>query len=145
MVLLYWDLGRSVLEKQADQGRGSRVIDRLAADLREAFAEMKGFSPRNLKYMRAFAAAWPDRQIVQASLAQLPWYPASPYWRSSTVRNRGSGTPRGRTADVRTIREAAGISQSQFAKLVGVNLRTLQIGSSNPRSLPGPPGRSSRS
>lgn len=74
MVLLYWDLGRSILEKQADQGWGSRVIDRLAADLREAFPEMKGFSPRNLKYMRAFAAAWPDRQIVQASLAQLPWY-----------------------------------------------------------------------
>ena len=74
MVLLYWDLGRNILEKQADQGWGSRVIDRLAADLREAFPEMKGFSPRNLKYMRAFAAAWPDRQIVQASLAQLPWY-----------------------------------------------------------------------
>jgi predicted nuclease of restriction endonuclease-like (RecB) superfamily len=74
MVLLYWDLGRSILEKQADQGWGSRVIDRLAADLREAFPEMKGFSPRNLKYMRAFAAAWPDRQIVQAPLAQLTWY-----------------------------------------------------------------------
>ena len=70
MVLLYWDIGRSILDKQADQGWGSRVIDRLAADLREAFPEMKGFSPRNLKYMRAFASAWPDRQIVHASLAQ---------------------------------------------------------------------------
>lgn len=74
MVMLYWDLGKSILDKQADQGWGSRVIDRLAADLRAAFPEMKGFSPRNLKYMRAFAAAWPDRQIVQASLAQLSWY-----------------------------------------------------------------------
>lgn len=74
MVLLYWDIGQSILDKQADQGWGSRVIDRLAADLREAFPEMKGFSPRNLKYMRAFAAAWPERQIVQASLAQLTWY-----------------------------------------------------------------------
>lgn len=74
MVLLYWDIGRSILDKQADQGWGSRVIDRLAADLRDAFPEMKGFSPRNLKYMRAFAAAWSDRKIVQASLAQLPWY-----------------------------------------------------------------------
>jgi predicted nuclease of restriction endonuclease-like (RecB) superfamily len=74
MVLLYWDIGRSILDKQADQGWGSRVIDRLAADLRDAFLEMKGFSPRNLKYMRAFAAAWPDRKIVQASLAQLTWY-----------------------------------------------------------------------
>jgi predicted nuclease of restriction endonuclease-like (RecB) superfamily len=74
MVLLYWDLGRSILEKQADQGWGSRVIDRLAADLREAFPEMKGFSPRNLKYMRAFAAAWPDRAIVQQLAAQIPWF-----------------------------------------------------------------------
>ncbi len=73
MVLLYWDIGRSILEKQANQGWGSRVIDRLAADLREAFPEMKGFSPRNLKYMRAFAAAWPDREIVQRTVAQLSW------------------------------------------------------------------------
>ena len=73
MVLLYWDIGRSILDKQAYQGWGSRVIDRLSADLREAFPEMKGFSPRNLKYMRAFAAAWPERQIVQHTVAQLSW------------------------------------------------------------------------
>lgn len=73
MVLLYWDIGRSILDKQADQGWGSRVIDRLAGDLREAFLEMKGFSPRNLKYMRAFAAAWPEREIVQRTVAQLSW------------------------------------------------------------------------
>lgn len=35
---------------------------------------MKGFSPRNLKYMRAFAEAWPEAEFVQAALAQLPWY-----------------------------------------------------------------------
>jgi len=51
----------------------ARVIDRLAADLRDAFPEMKGFSPRNLKYMRAFAAAWPDREVVQRIVAQLTW------------------------------------------------------------------------
>jgi len=50
------------------------VIDRLAHDLRGAFPEMKGFSPRNLKYMRTFAAAWPDAEFVQGVLAQLPWY-----------------------------------------------------------------------
>jgi hypothetical protein len=49
MVMLYWDLGSSILEKQSAQGWGSRVIDRLSTDLREAFPEMKGFSPRNLK------------------------------------------------------------------------------------------------
>lgn len=74
MVLLYWDIGRRILDKQEREGWGARVIDRLALDLREAFPEMRGFSPRNLKYMRSFAAAWPDRQIVQAPLAQLTWY-----------------------------------------------------------------------
>ena len=50
------------------------MIDRLAHDLRTAFPDMKGFSPRNLKYMRAFADAWPDAEFVQGVLAQLPWY-----------------------------------------------------------------------
>lgn len=74
MVLLYWEIGQHVLEKQTLQGWGTKIIDRLATDLREAFPEMKGFSPRNIKYMRAFAAAWPDREIVQEALAQLTWY-----------------------------------------------------------------------
>ena len=59
---------------QHREGWGAKVIDRLAEDLREAFPDMKGFSPRNLKYMRAFATAWPDRTIVQEALAQIPWY-----------------------------------------------------------------------
>jgi predicted nuclease of restriction endonuclease-like (RecB) superfamily len=74
MVLLYWDIGRVILDRQGREGWGAKVIDRLAADLREAFPDMKGFSPRNLKYMRAFAAAWPERAIVQEALAQIPWY-----------------------------------------------------------------------
>lgn len=49
------------------------MIDRLAHDLRAAFPDMKGFSPRNLKYMRAFAEAWPAPEIVQQAAAQLPW------------------------------------------------------------------------
>lgn len=39
-----------------------------------AFPDMKGFSPRNLKYMRTFAEAWPDAEFVQQAVAQLPWY-----------------------------------------------------------------------
>src|SRR5688572_25221983 len=74
MVLLYWDIGQRVLEKQKMQGWGAKIIDRLSFDLREQFPEMKGFSPRNLKYMRAFATAWPKREIVQGALAQLSWY-----------------------------------------------------------------------
>jgi len=74
LVLLYWQIGRDILARQAEQGWGAKVIERLAHDLRNAFPEMKGFSPRNLKYMRAFAEAWPDADFVQAVLAQLPWY-----------------------------------------------------------------------
>lgn len=74
MVLLYWDIGRAILARQATEGWGAKVIDRLAADLRQAFPDMKGLSPRNLKYMRAFAEAWPDRAIVQGTLAQITWY-----------------------------------------------------------------------
>ncbi len=74
MVLLYWDIGQQILEKQQVQGWGARIIDRLSFDLHEQFPEMKGFSPRNLKYMRAFATAWPKRVIVQEALAQLSWY-----------------------------------------------------------------------
>jgi predicted nuclease of restriction endonuclease-like (RecB) superfamily len=74
MVLLYWDIGRLILERQERQGWGAKVIDRLSADLRETYPDMSGLSPRNLKYMRAFAGAWPDGAIVQEALAQIPWY-----------------------------------------------------------------------
>lgn len=74
MVLLYWDIGQIILERQKQEGWGTKVIDRLASDLGKAFPDMKGLSPRNLKYMRAFAEAWPKREIVQAVLAQITWY-----------------------------------------------------------------------
>jgi predicted nuclease of restriction endonuclease-like (RecB) superfamily len=73
LVLLYWQIGRDILARQAEQGWGAKVIERLSQDLRAAFPEMKGFSPRNLKYMRAFAEAWPDEEFVQQAAAQLPW------------------------------------------------------------------------
>lgn len=73
LVLLYWPIGHDILTRQAEQGWGSKVIDRLAQDLRAAFPRMKGFSLRNLKYMRAFAEAWPSSEFVQQAAAQLPW------------------------------------------------------------------------
>ena len=74
LVLLYWQIGRDILARQGREGWGAKVIERLAHDLRNAFPDMKGLSPRNLKYMRAFAEAWPDSEFVQEVLAQLPWY-----------------------------------------------------------------------
>jgi predicted nuclease of restriction endonuclease-like (RecB) superfamily len=74
LVLLYWQIGREILTRQQQQGWGAKVIDRLAKDLRQEFPEMKGLSPRNLKYMRAFAEAYPEESIVQEVLAQITWY-----------------------------------------------------------------------
>lgn len=73
LVTLYWQIGRDILTRQAEQGWGAKVIYRLAHDLRTAFPEMKGFSRANLMYMRAFAEAWPDSEIVQQAVGQLPW------------------------------------------------------------------------
>ena len=74
MVLLYWDIGKAILARQEREGWGAGTIDRLSHDLREAFPDMRGLSPRNLKYMRAFASAWSEREIVQEVLAQITWY-----------------------------------------------------------------------
>lgn len=65
LVLLYWSTDRDILAPQKEHGWGAKRIDRLADDLRKAFPEMTGFSPRNLRYMRAFAEAWPEDEFVQ--------------------------------------------------------------------------------
>ncbi|HEY9879442.1 MAG TPA: PDDEXK nuclease domain-containing protein [Leptolyngbyaceae cyanobacterium] len=74
LTLLYWQIGREILARQQEQGWGSKVIDRLSQDLKREFPDIKGFSSRNLKYMRAFADAYPDEQFVQEVLAQITWY-----------------------------------------------------------------------
>ena len=74
LVLLYWHIGQEILVRQGQEGWGTKVIDRLARDLKQEFPEIKGFSSRNLKYMRAFAAAWTDEKIVQQAAAQIPWF-----------------------------------------------------------------------
>lgn len=74
LVLLYWNIGREILARQQAAGWGAKIIEQLAQDLRAAFPEMKGFSSRNLKYMRAFAEAYADEPIVQQLAAQIPWF-----------------------------------------------------------------------
>lgn len=73
MTMMYYRIGKTIQEQCEVEGWGSRVIDRLSADLKKEYPEMKGFSPRNLKYMQRFAKLWPDETIVQRSVAQLPW------------------------------------------------------------------------
>lgn len=74
MIVLYWGIGRDILRRQGEQGWGAKVIDRLGDELRRAFPSLKGLSPRNLKYMRAFAEAYPDEPFVQQVAAQIPWF-----------------------------------------------------------------------
>lgn len=74
LILLYWDIGRRILQRQQQEGWGAKVIDKLARDLVREFPDMKGFSSRNLKYMRAFAEAYPIKEFVQEVLAQITWY-----------------------------------------------------------------------
>lgn len=72
LLTLYWSIGQAILDRQQDEGWGTRVIDRLAEDLRKEFPDMRGLSRSNLKYMRQAAAAWPG-PISQQPVGQLPW------------------------------------------------------------------------
>jgi predicted nuclease of restriction endonuclease-like (RecB) superfamily len=74
MVLLYWDIGRLILERQTQEGWGAKVIDRLARDLQKSFPALQGFSSRNLLFMRRFAEEFPDAAIVKQVASQLPWW-----------------------------------------------------------------------
>jgi hypothetical protein len=74
MIQLYHSIGSDILERQTHQGWGSKVIARAADDLKAAFPDMKGFSVRNVKYMRFFAEHCPTGLFGQQPAAQLPWF-----------------------------------------------------------------------
>ncbi len=74
LVLLYWGIGKEILARQNAEGWGKNIIPRLAIDLAAQFPDMKGLSPRNLGYMKAFAEAWPEESILQEPLAKLTWF-----------------------------------------------------------------------
>jgi len=69
----YWQTGKIILARQQEAAWGAKVIDRLAADLQEAFPDMRGLTRRNLFSMRAFAESFPDGRIVKQPVSQLPW------------------------------------------------------------------------
>jgi predicted nuclease of restriction endonuclease-like (RecB) superfamily len=73
LIGLYWRIGKEILGRQSRHGWGTKVVDRLAADLRTEFEGSRGFSRANLLYMRAFAEAWPDLEFVQRVVGRLPW------------------------------------------------------------------------
>lgn len=73
LLFLYWSIGKTILEKQKEQGWGAKIIDNLAKDLAQNISDSKGFSVRNLKNMQKFAKAYPNFEIVQTLSAQLSW------------------------------------------------------------------------
>lgn len=73
LVALYWQIGKEILSREREQGWGAKVVERLAMDLKREFPKMKGFSARNIRYMKSFAEAYPDETILQRCVAKLPW------------------------------------------------------------------------
>lgn len=72
LLKLYWEIGKTIIEQQKEEGWGAKIIDKLAFDLKKEFPDFKGLSVRNLKYMRAFAEAYPAfLTIVQPEAAQI--------------------------------------------------------------------------
>ena len=73
LVGLYWDIGRMIVERQADAEHGSAVAERLSNDLRAEFPGISGFSRRNVFYMREFYLLYRDDERVQPLVAQIGW------------------------------------------------------------------------
>lgn len=73
MISLYWNIGNQILERQKEEGWGTKVIENISKDLRAEFPEMKGLSAQNLKYMRKFAETYTKKEISQQAVDQIPW------------------------------------------------------------------------
>ncbi|MFA6002970.1 MAG: PDDEXK nuclease domain-containing protein [Elusimicrobiota bacterium] len=85
LIVLYWSIGKDIVQRQYSQGWGRAIVDRLAADLQREFPGLAGFSPSNIWRMRAFYLAWPDGFLAQAAresagsilpppVAEIPWF-----------------------------------------------------------------------
>lgn len=73
LVTLYWNIGNKILERQKEEGWGTKVIDNISKDLRKEFPEMKGLSYQNISYMRQFALEYKGREILQQLVGEIPW------------------------------------------------------------------------
>jgi predicted nuclease of restriction endonuclease-like (RecB) superfamily len=69
-ILLYWNIGKIIIENKS---YGSRFIENLARDIKAEFPTSKGYSARNLRYMRKFADFIPNGEILQTVSAILTW------------------------------------------------------------------------
>lgn len=72
---LYWNIGKSILQKQEQEGWGKQVIEQLSKDLISRYPDDRGYSKRNLGYMKSFAMQYPDFPFLQVPLAKLKELP----------------------------------------------------------------------
>ncbi len=73
LIRLYWDIGKVITEKQAEQGWGDSVVENLSADLRKDFHNTFGLSVQNLWYMRKFYIEYKNKPILQQLVGELSW------------------------------------------------------------------------
>jgi len=131
LVMLYWSIGREILDQQQAGGWGDDVVGRIAQDLAADTRSLRGFSRRNLFYMRRFAAMWPDSEKVQTLSAQIGWshhqvlldaFREDPdlyaWYAAKTVANRWPVRQLQAQIQLR-LHERQGAVVSNFAKVVG--------------------------
>lgn len=74
LLQLYWELAERVVHKQQTAAWGDGFLMQMSKDLQAAFPDMKGFSLRNLKYIRQWYQFWSGTEpIGQQAVAQIPW------------------------------------------------------------------------
>lgn len=73
MIELYFDIGKSIVEKQEALGWGKSVVEQMSKDLIDEFGEKSGYSSQNLWYMRQFYNSYKDNPILQQLVGELPW------------------------------------------------------------------------
>lgn len=106
LLSVYWEIGNTILQQQKKEGWGTKVIDRLIVDLKTEFPDMKGLSPRNIKYMRAFAEAYPRFLILQQAVAKL-----------EESENKSITILQGKSAKLKTSQNQEPIVQDPLAQL----------------------------
>lgn len=118
LIVTYWAIGRDILDRQAEQGWGSTVIARLSSDLKQRFPYARGYSPHELKYLRALAEASPSPGFVQAPLARMT---AAPTAVSSSARVDGS----------QELRECSSASRANCDRVIPRSCATRRATSCN--------------
>jgi predicted nuclease of restriction endonuclease-like (RecB) superfamily len=71
---MYWEIGNTISQQEISEGWGAKTVEKLANDLKSEFPDIKGFSARNLRYMRTFALEYPEFVILQQNVAKLQNY-----------------------------------------------------------------------